>query len=75
MLAAHLAVGVLWGDYVAPDVFFLNLFTIIMGAQITSDLRTRYTARVKINQPFPNITTVVCTFDRNVEPPEGSTCL
>ena len=22
MLAAHLAVGVLWGDYVAPDVFF-----------------------------------------------------
>ena len=37
---AHLAVGVLWGDYVAPDVFFLNLFTIIMGAQVTSDVRT-----------------------------------
>ena len=69
-----MAVGVLRGDYVAPDVFF-NLFIIIMGAQITSDVRTRYTDRVKINQPFPNITTGECTFDRNVEPPEGSTCL
>ena len=32
-----------------------------MGAQITSDVRTRYRDRVKINQPFPNITTGVCT--------------
>ena len=65
MVAAHLAVGVLWGDNVAPDVcffyFFFNIFTIFMGAQITSDVRTRYTDRVKINQPFPNMTTGVCT--------------
>ena len=40
-------------------MFFLNLFTIIMGAQVTSDVRTRYTDRVEINQPFPNITTGV----------------
>ena len=29
----------------------------------------RCTDRVKINQPFPNIMTRVCPFDRNVEPP------
>ena len=53
VLAAHLAVDVLWGDYVAPDlridmnyydtIRFLSLFTIVMGAQISiiSDVRTR----------------------------------
>ena len=36
------------------------------------DIKPRCTDIVKRNQSFPNVITLVCPFDRNVEPSDGS---